>query len=76
MKLVISSEIIYSYLARALAITIMMFTSKSFIFIASYNMCEGFPGGSMVKNPPVNAGKVGSIPETGRYPGEENGDPL
>ena len=26
----------------------------------------GFPGGSMVKNPPANAGDLGSIPDPGR----------
>ena len=26
----------------------------------------GFPGGSMVKNPPANAGDTGSIPDPGR----------
>ena len=36
----------------------------------------GFPGGSAVKNPPANAGDVGSIPESGRSPGEGNGNPL
>ena len=50
-----------------------------------------FPGGSVVKNPPANAGDVGSvpgyfvlfsfdfaisIPGLGRSPGEENGNPL
>ena len=30
----------------------------------------------IVKNPPVNAGDVGSTPELGRYPGEGNGDSL
>ena len=30
----------------------------------------------MVKNPSVNAGNTGSIPESGRSPGEENGNPL
>ena len=35
-----------------------------------------FPDGLVVKNPPVNAGDEGSIPESGRSPGEENGDPL
>ena len=32
----------------------------------------------MVKNPPVNAGDIndtGSIPESGRFPGGENGNP-
>ena len=30
----------------------------------------------MAKNPPANAGDVGSIPESGRSPGEGNGSPL
>ena len=30
----------------------------------------------MVKNPPVNAGDTGSIPELGRYPGGGNSNPL
>ena len=33
----------------------------------------------MVKNPPANAGDTGdagSIPKSGRSPGEGNGDPL
>ena len=40
---------------------------------------QGFPGGSVVKNPPANAGDVGDkglIPESGRSPGEGNGNPL
>ena len=36
----------------------------------------GFPGGSVVKNPPVNAGDAGLIPGSGRSPGEGNGNPL
>ena len=35
----------------------------------------GFPGGSMVKNPPANAGYAGSIPGSGRYSREGNGNP-
>ena len=30
----------------------------------------------MVKNPPANAENSGSIPESGRCPGEGNGNPL
>ena len=37
---------------------------------------EGFPGGSLVKNPPANAGNPGSIPGLGRSPGEGNGHPT
>ena len=36
----------------------------------------GFPGGSVVKNLPVNAGDLGSIPGSGRSLGEGNGKPL
>ena len=38
--------------------------------------CKGFPGGSVVKKPPANAGDQGSNPGLGRTPGEGNGDPL
>ena len=40
---------------------------------------EGFPGGSVVKNAPVNSGEtgdIGIIPKSGRSPGEGNGNPL
>ena len=36
----------------------------------------GFPGGSVVKHPPVNAGHAGSIPGSERSSWEENGNPL
>ena len=36
----------------------------------------GFPGGSVVKNPPDNAGDMGSSPRSGRSPGVGNGNPL
>ena len=35
-----------------------------------------FPGGSVVKNPPANAGDLGSIPGSGRSPGGRHGNPL
>ena len=39
----------------------------------------GFPDGSVVKNPPVNAGDTGDmglIPGLGRFPGGGHGNPL
>ena len=33
-------------------------------------------GGSVVKNPPVNAGDAGLIPGSGRSPGVGNGNPV
>ena len=35
-----------------------------------------FPGGSVVKNPPANAGDLGSIPGLRISPGEGNGNTL
>ena len=36
----------------------------------------GFPGGSEVKASACDAGDLGSIPGSGRSPGEGNGNPL
>ena len=36
----------------------------------------GFPGGSDGKESACNAGDLDSSPGSGRYPGEENGNPL
>ena len=36
----------------------------------------GFAGGSVVKNPSVNAGDRSFIPGWGRFPGEGKGNPL
>ena len=44
-----------------------------YIHICAY---MGFPGGSVVKNLPANAGDIGSIPGWGRSPGEGNGNLL
>ena len=38
-----------------------------------------FPGGTVIKNPPVNAGDAGdsdSVPGSERSPGDGNGNPL
>ena len=37
---------------------------------------SGFPGGSEVKASTCNAGDLGLIPGSGRFPGEGNGNPL
>ena len=36
----------------------------------------GFPGGSELKPSACNVGDLGSIPGSGRSPGEGNGNPL
>ena len=37
---------------------------------------QGFSGGSVEKDPPANAGDLGSIPGSGRAPAEGHGNPL
>ena len=39
-------------------------------------LMDFFPGGSDAKESACNAGDPGSIPESGRSPGEGNGNPL
>ena len=39
-------------------------------------MFLGFPGGSVVKNPPAKAGNTGSILGLGESPAGGNGNPL
>ena len=53
----------------------------------SYHICQnsivltlfpgwGFPGGSVVKNLPANAGDVSLIPDLGRFPGDGSAYPC
>ena len=46
--------------------------SKAFVKV----ICFGFPGSSDGKASASNAGELGSIPGSGRSPGEGNGNPL
>ena len=46
------------------------------IFWEVLGLQKGFPGGSVVKNPPANSGNKCSIPGLGRSPGEGHGNPL
>ena len=48
---------------------VLLFESKLFDF-------KGFPGGSVGKVSACNVGDLGSIPRSGRSPGEGNGYPL
>ena len=44
--------------------------------MVSISYKEGFPGGSVIKNLPANAGATGLIPGSERSAGEEYGNPL
>ena len=41
-----------------------------------FKVIWGFSGGSVVKNPPANAGEAGSIPRSERSLGERNANQL
>ena len=41
-----------------------------------YHSTLGFPGVSVIKNLLTNAGDMGSLPGSGRSPGEGNSNPL
>ena len=51
-------------------------TLKQFIHQKFVNSILGFPSGSAVKNPPVNAGDIDSIQESERCLEEGNDNPL
>ena len=49
------------------------------VFPVPYPSLKGFPGDSVIKKPPANAGDAGDmglIPGLGRLPGVGNGNPL
>ena len=50
-------------------------TDFKYHHFATLNVLVGFPGGSVVKNTPANAGDVGSKPVE-RFSGEGNSNPL
>ena len=49
---------------------------NEYILNGWYHCNMGFPGNSMVKNPPASAGDVGLNLGLGRSLGEGNGNPL
>ena len=49
-------------------------TKQKPLFSTLCCVLKGFPGGSVVKNSPANAEESGLIPESGRSPGEGNGN--
>ena len=52
------------------------YNDKRVISSNRYNNYKSFPGDSVVKNLPANAGDVGLISRSGKSPGEGNGNPL
>ena len=55
----------------------VLFVTFTTVLPGSTHVCMwGFPGGSDGKASACNAGDPGSIPGSGRSPGEGNGNPL
>ena len=52
----------------------LLLSSKVYFYNSKSRV--GFPGASVVKNLPAKAGDVGSVPGSGRSPGEGNDNPL
>ena len=50
--------------------------STYFMLFKLLKNLDGFRSVSVIKNLPASAGDVGSIPGSGRSPGEGNGNPL
>ena len=46
------------------------------LFVIWFTLPRGFPGGSEVKASAYDEGNLGSIPGSGRSPGEGNGNPF
>ena len=68
-----------SGLVITVALALLKGLGTSHITMEVANVKMGFPDGSVVKNPPANAGDKGDaglIPELGRPPPEGNGNPL
>ena len=45
-------------------------------FLSAQRFFKNNNHGSVIKNPPASTGDAGSIPGSGRSPGEGNGNPL
>ena len=69
------SNLLSVHQGRCLALGPMS-PDSHFNILSGRPILGGFPGGSVVKNLPDIAGDVGLIPESGRYLGKGNGNPL
>ena len=79
-RIIISSYRCQYLLFSGLGIVVILLGIRCYLVFTRISLViNGFPGGAVVKNPPMNPGDtrdVGSIPGLGRSPGEGNGNPL
>ena len=66
-------SVLFVYEVLKIDVILYLYVKHLYIHI---NLYTGFPGGSVLKNPPTNTGDSGLIPGLGRSPGEGNGNPL
>ena len=78
--LIFSDTLLYPYiqvllfvLSSSLSVPVLIWNCPNY---HSSVINLSFPGGSVAKNLPANAGDGGSIPGSGRSPGGGNGNPL
>ena len=71
-------QVSFNFMAAVhlLTVTLMLLKILNCYNSLIYFYLKDFPGGTMVKNPPANAGDTGSIPGWGRVLGGEIGNPL
>ena len=53
-----------------MCVCVYIYSFQNFSYHRLLYDAEGFPGGTMVKSPPAKAKDAGSIPGSGRSPGE------
>ena len=66
----------YTYILYIYIFNTLYFSIELYIYQALLLHNGGFLGGSVLKNPPANAGDAGSILGLERSPGEGNGNPV
>ena len=65
--------------SKVIQLYIYIYSINILFYSSHFYSClirDFFPGGSVVMNPPAKQGDAGSIPESGRSPGEGNGNQL
>ena len=55
---------------------LLLSLTKSLLHLKTSSTSLGFPGGSGSKESACNVGDLGLIPELGRFPGREHGNPF
>ena len=74
--LILCHPLLLKRLCKEFLFVLLAFLEYLLLFTSCLSMMVGFPGSSDGKESACNAGDPGSIPGSGRSPGEGNGNPL